>query len=262
MILDEICEHKRNEVAHQKNIISLNALLDVLVTTKAVTTSPARDFAARLRAPGMCLIAEVKKASPSRGLLFPDMDPAALSHEYEEAGADAISVLTDERYFQGSLENLRIVHNSVSLPCLRKDFIIDEYQIYEARVAQADAILLITRILSDMELHDFLQLAQSLGMVALVETNSEHEVDRALVQGAKIIGVNNRDLSTFHVDLETTLKLRHHVPSDVLLVAESGIHTREDVVRLEEAGVDAILVGESLVTSGNIRGKITELLAR
>ena len=167
---------------------------------------------------------------------------------------------TDEKYFQGSLSDFMQVRRATKLPCIRKEFVIDEYQIYEARMAQADAILLITRILSDEQLREYRELAESLGMSALVETHDELEIRRALDSGARIVGVNNRDLQTFEVRYERTLELKKHVPGGVVLVSESGIHTREQVKHLENGGVDAMLVGEAFVTSGNIAEKVHELL--
>jgi indole-3-glycerol phosphate synthase len=221
-----------------------------------------RDFRAALRGKGISLIAEVKKASPSKGVLRADFNPAELAGQYERAGADAISVLTDEKYFQGALADLEAVRRQVAVPCLRKDFIVDEYQLYEARAAQADAVLLIVRALSDDQLRDYLNVAKSLQMAALVETHDVRDIERAINAGAHILGINNRDLATFQVSLNTTLELRRHVPGGHVLVSESGIHTREHVQLLEDGGIDAILVGESLVTSDNIGAKIRELLPR
>ena len=171
-------------------------------------------------------------------------------------------ILTDEKYFRGTLEDLVSIRKNVEIPCLRKEFVIDDYQIYESRAAGADAILLIVRILSDEQLRDYLQLARSLGMAVLVETHDANEVERALNCGAAIIGINNRDLATFTVDLNTTLELKKMVTGGKVLVSESGIHTRDQVQSLEDGGIDAILVGESIVSSKNIAGKIRELLGK
>lgn len=255
MILDEICAHKRQEVELQKKKVPLSDLVERMAGVR-----PPRDFRNALRQEGISLIAEVKRASPSRGVLIPDLDPVALAGVYERAGARAISILTDARYFQGSLEDLTAVHKDVKLPCLRKDFIVDEYQIYETRAAQADAILLIVRVLSDQQLKDYLALARSQQMAALVETHDAHEIERALNVGAHIIGINNRDLSTFDADVNTTLKLRKLVPGGKVLVSESGIGTRGQVRMLEDGGVDGILVGEALITSKNIAETIRILL--
>lgn len=255
MILDEICEHKRAEVAEARKAVPQRQLEEW-----ARDVPKARDFRAALREPGISLIAEVKKASPTKGVMMEDFEPASLSSLYESAGARAISVLTDRKYFQGSLDDLRTVHQTVAVPCLRKEFIVDEYQIYEARAAQADAILLIVRVLSDEQLAGYMALAKTLGMATLVETHDAPEIERALAAGAHIIGINNRDLATFTVDIQTSLDLKREVPGGNVLVSESGIRTRDHVRMLEDGGVDAILVGESLVTSRNISATIRELL--
>lgn len=255
MILDEICANKKEEIAAQRLRVPLGELEERIEQRR-----PARDFREALRKPGVSLIAEVKRASPTMGTVLGDVDPAELAGVYAQSGARAISVLTDERFFKGTLGDLTSVHQGVSIPCLRKEFIIDEYQIYEARAAEADAILLIVRILSDEQLKDYLKLAQSLAMGVLVETHDADEIERAMKCGAHIIGVNNRDLATFTVDINTTLALKKLVPGGYVLVSESGIHTREHVRRLEDGGIDAILVGEALVKSGNITAKIRELL--
>jgi indole-3-glycerol phosphate synthase len=254
-ILDEILRWKREEVYRCKRAKPLEVLRSELEQAP-----PVRDFAAALRAPGISLIAEVKRASPSKGPLRPGLDATTLAREYEANGAAAISVLTDERYFRGSLDDLRAVRRSVDLPVLRKDFVTDAYQVYQARAAGADAVLLIVAALSDDELQILYDLVCELGMTALVEVHDEAELDRALRIEPRVIGVNNRDLHTFNVDLETTAHLRAQVPADVILVAESGIHTRADVERLAAIGVDAILVGESLVQAEDTRRKIQELI--
>ena len=255
MILDEIVANKKEEVAAQKLKVSRFDLEEQVGQTRAP-----RDFRRALRRPGISLIAEIKRQSPAKGLLMPDMDHIALASVYEQTGARAISVLTDQKYFKGSLDDLKGAHQTVSIPCLRKEFIIDEYQIYEERVAHADAILLIVRILSDQQIKDYLALARQLGMSVLVETHNEEEIERALNTGAHIIGINNRDLDTLEVDINTSIRLKKYVPGGNVLVSESGIHTRHHVELLDEGGVDAILVGEALVTSKNIAAKIRELL--
>jgi indole-3-glycerol phosphate synthase len=232
-----------------------------------------RNFFAALRKPragDIALIAEVKKASPSAGVIRKDFDPVRIAKEYESAGASCLSVLTDERFFQGSLDYLRQIRQAVRLPLLRKDFIIDERQILEAIEWGADAILLIVAILDEARLKQFHAMAAGAGLAVLVEVHDEAELDRALAAGACLIGVNNRDLKTFKVDLATTERLaaklfqtpsvRLQTPS--LLVAESGIHTRADVERLEKCGAKAILVGESLMRAGDIRAKAGELLSK
>lgn len=255
MLLDEIVAHKRVEVAGRQAAVPVDALQE-----RIAQQAPARDFRAALRMEGISLIAEVKRASPSRGDMLPGVKATDLGAIYEQCGARAISVLTDEKYFKGTLEDLKSVHDHVRVPCIRKEFIIDPYQVYEARAHGADAILLIVRILDDAQLRDYLALARSLGMGVLVETHSAPEIERALASGAHIIGINNRDLDTLKMDLNTTLELKRLVPGGHVLVSESGIHTRDHVKRLEDGGVDAILVGESLLTSNDIRAKIQELL--
>jgi len=247
-ILAKIVVEKRREVSR------LNPQL------KQVTArQDYRDFAGALRRQkGVALIAEVKKASPSAGVIRADFDPARIAVEYEVAGAAALSVLTDEKFFQGRLDYLRQIRKVVRLPLLRKDFIIDELQIYEA--VNADAVLLIVAILDDAQLRGYQQLAAQLKLAALVEVHDEQELERALSAGAEIIGINNRNLKTFQVDLATTEKLAAQIPAGKIIVAESGIHTPADVARVRAAGATAILVGESLMRSGNITGKVKELL--
>lgn len=255
MILDQIIVWKRQEVAEVRRRIPLETIEEA-----ARSAPPCRDFAGALRRPGITLIAEFKRRSPSRGDILPDGDPAAVARVYHDAGAGALSVLTDARYFGGSMEDLACAREAVPLPCLRKEFIIDPVQVFEARAGGADAILLIVRVLDDRMLRTLLETAGAIGLAALVETHSEEEVHRALDAGAQIIGINNRDLDTLSMDLETTMRLRPLVPGPVLLVSESGIRTREDVQRLEDGGVDAVLVGESILTSGDPGRKIRELL--
>lgn len=255
MILDEICRHKREEIARRKTAVPLAQLEQKIEPPDGI-----RDFRQSLRKDGIRLIAEIKRASPSKGPLLGDIDAVELGSLYETAGAAAISVLTDERFFKGSLDDLAAIRHNVRVPCLRKEFILDEYQLYEARAYRADAVLLIVRILSDEQLRDYLKLAKALGMAALVETHSADEIERAIQAEAAIIGINNRDLATFEADLNTTFGLKKLVPGGKVLVSESGIHTREHVRMLEDGGIDAVLVGEALLTSNDIRGKILELL--
>ncbi|MDZ4860780.1 MAG: indole-3-glycerol phosphate synthase TrpC [Candidatus Hydrogenedentes bacterium] len=255
MILDEICAHKRVEVDEAKHRVPLHELEERLEQRRKP-----RDFRGALRQEGISLIAEVKRASPTLGTFMENIDPAELAGVYKQSGARAISVLTDEKFFKGTLADLSAVHAAVPIPCLRKEFVIDEYQIYEARAAEADAILLIVKCLSDQQIKDYLQLARRLGMAVLVETHTAEEIERAISAGAHIIGINNRDLTTFTVDINITLELKKHVPGGYVLVSESGIHTREHVRRLDDGGIDAILVGEALVKSGDVSGKIRELL--
>ena len=257
-ILDKIVAQKRIEVA---------GLPDTPITPELLQRfGPRRDFLAALKKPrrsGPALIAEVKKASPSAGIICEDFDPVRIAKAYEGAGASCLSVLTDEKFFQGSLDYLKHVRSSVSIPLLRKDFIIDERQIPQSMEWGADAILLIVSILTDEQLRSFHALAQAAGLAILVEVHDEKELDRAIGIGAQLVGVNNRDLKTFKVDLATTERLAHRLRTsghEAMLVAESGIHTRADVERLRSCGAGAILVGESLMRHGNIATKVAELL--
>jgi len=204
-------------------------------------------------------IAEVKKASPSAGIIRDDFNYINIAKEYEVGGASAISVLTDKEFFKGDLKYLSEIKETVSLPALRKDFIIDPYQIYEARAACADLVLLIARILNKEEINAFLALSHKLGMECLVEVHDNDELETVLETEAAIIGINNRNLDTFETNLDTTLQLRHRIPEGKIIVSESGIKTRADVLVLEEAGVDAILIGETLMRSRDISQKIKEL---
>jgi indole-3-glycerol phosphate synthase len=206
------------------------------------------------------LIAEVKKASPSAGVISPDFDPLAIAKQYEAAGAHAVSVLTDEQFFQGHLSYLSQIRRAISLPCLRKDFIIHEAQIFEASVAGADAVLLIVAALDDTRLRQLYEVAELCQLDVLVEVHTYEELDRALDLGAKLIGINNRNLTTFEVDLATTENLAEQVPDDVILVAESGLKTRADTQRVLDCGANAILVGESLMRTGDIASQVAELL--
>lgn len=255
-ILDEILATKRREVAAARRWMPIEEL-----EAQAAEAPPVRDFRASLLGPGpIRLIAEVKKASPSAGLIRADFDPVAIARAYQDHGAHAVSILTDATYFQGHLSYLARARASVAIPVLRKDFVIDAYQIVEARVAGADAVLLIAECLDDQRLSELLAGARALGMAAIVEFHDPANLPRVLASGAEIIGINNRDLTRFETDLETTLRLRDQVPSEVVLVSESGIHTREDVERLEAAGVGAILVGESLMRQSNIGQAVERLL--
>jgi indole-3-glycerol phosphate synthase len=256
-ILDRIIGHKREELAAAKTAMPLSEL------RSRVTQAPrSRDFEAALRGPGVGLIAEVKKASPSRGVLRTEFDHIRLAEQYAEGGASAISVLTDEAHFQGTLGHLADIRRELpdGPPLLRKDFLFEEYQLYEARCHGADAVLLITAVLDAGLLKDLISQTAALGMAALVEVHDEAEMERAADAGAAVIGVNNRDLRTFEVDIATTERLRPLVPAGCTLIAESGIFTRDDMLRLESCGVDAVLIGEALVTAPNPAAKIRELL--
>ncbi len=217
-----------------------------------------RDFTGALRSRdgGLKLIAEIKKASPSRGLIVKDFDPVAIARRYGELGASAYSVLTDRNFFQGSNDYLQIVSRSFSLPVLRKDFIIDESQIFQSRLIGADAVLLIVAALDPCQFGDYLQLALSIGLHVLVEVHDRKELDRALEKGALMIGVNNRDLNDFSLKLETSIKLRPFIPSEVVAVAESGMKTAADIALIRQASFDAVLIGEGLHTSAELRDVI------
>jgi len=259
-ILDTIVAEKKLEVAKLRSQAGK-------FKQAAVERKDFRDFAGALRRnDGVALIAEVKKASPSAGVIVKDFDPIRIARDYEEGGASGLSVLTDEKFFQGRIEYLQQIRDAVRLPLLRKDFIIDELQIDEAAARGADAILLIVAILDDAQLKGFRELASQLRLAALVEVHDEAELDRALTSGAEIIGVNNRDLRDFSVSLATTEKLaakmKRGMSGKHTLVAESGIHARADVERVAKVGANAILVGESLMRSGNIAGKVKELLGK
>lgn len=246
-ILDEIMKYHREQlpkIMRDVPIEDLRAFAGVI--------PPALDFYAALCKSGVSLIAECKKASPTKGLMVRNYNPVQLAKMYAKAGAGAISVLTDGRHFQGSLEHLRDVRESVRLPVLRKDFVFHPYQIYESRVAGADAVLLITAVLSTNEMRSLLKLTHDLGMNALVEVHTDAELDQVLPLQPRIIGVNNRNLQTFEVDFENTARLRERIPPEMVMVAESGLKTAGDVRRMAAMGVNAILVGETLVRSKDV----------
>jgi indole-3-glycerol phosphate synthase len=254
-ILERIVAAKRQEIAKRREITSERDLEDRLADAPAV-----RDFRAALeKGPGIGVIAEVKKASPSAGVLRADFDPVAIARIYEANGAAAISVLTDEPFFQGHLSYLTAVRERAVPPVLRKDFIIDRYQVVEARVAGADAVLLIAEILGPRELPALLKAIHSLGMQALVEIYERANLSRVVDAGARIIGVNNRNLRTFVTSLDHTLELVADMPAGCCLVSESGIRTRADVERLQQAGVQAVLIGETLMRADDIGVKLREL---
>jgi len=257
-ILDKIVVTKREEIAQAKDArpeSELRAALD--------DAPPVRDFFAVLAADGpIKLIAEVKKASPSKGVIREDFHPVDIARTYEQHGATCISVLTDEQYFQGNLDYLRAIRDAVELPLLRKDFILDTYQLLEARTAGADAVLLIAECLDDCHLRKLHNEAIELGMTPLVEFYEAENLPRVLEAGTTLVGVNNRDLRNFETDLQHTIRMRSSIPNECVLVGESGIHMHDDVLRLESAGVDAILVGESLMASPDIGKAVHDLLGR
>ncbi|WP_347274487.1 indole-3-glycerol phosphate synthase TrpC [Candidatus Kuenenia sp.] len=255
-ILDEIYQYKLSEVAENKKCVSVEQLKETI--QRRVHAQP---FGSALKTSGKInIIAEVKKASPSQGIIRKDFQPVAIAKIYESNGAAAISVLTDVKYFQGSLKYLTDIKNTVHLPILRKDFIVDSYQIYEARSAGADAILLIAALLSEEEIQSFLNTAENLGMDCLVEAHSADELEKVLRTKATIIGINNRDLKTFRTDLEITFQLKAMIPEDKIVVSESGIKSRSDILKLQEHGIHAVLIGETLMKSDNIPSKLCELL--
>lgn len=250
-VLDKILAHKLVELEAARRQRPLPEVINA-----ARAAEPPRDFAAALQRDTVALIAEVKKASPSKGLLVSDFDPVAIGTVYAHNGAAAISVLTDERFFQGHLDYMTAVRAAVEVPVLRKDFVIAPYQVYEARAAGADAVLLIVAALEAGPLADLHALADDLGMAALVEVHDAPEMERALRLGAPLIGVNNRDLRTFDVDIETTARLAAMVPAEVTLVAESGIASADDVRRMGEQGAQAVLVGESLMKAPDMAAAV------
>ena len=257
-ILDKIVATKREEIAAAKARVPIDEL-----RARAQDTPARKDFFGALAAEGpIKLIAEVKKASPSKGIIRADFDPVAIARTYEQSGATCLSVLTDAPYFQGSLDYLTAIRAAVDLPLLRKDFILDTYQLLEARIAGADAVLLIAECLDDCNLRKLHNEALELGLTPLVELYEPANLPRVLAAGATLVGVNNRDLRNFEVDLEHTIRLRRDIPDECLLVGESGIGTRADVERLEAAGVDAILVGESLMREADIGAAVRKLLGK
>lgn len=242
-ILDQLAEYSSYRTAEAKKV------LPAAEARKNAEALPKGDFpfTRALEKSGLSFICECKKASPSKGLIEPDFDYLGIAKDYERAGADCISVLTEPKWFLGSNEYLKRIAEAVKTPCLRKDFTVDEYNIYEAKLLGAKAVLLICAILSDMQLRDFITCASSLGLSALVEAHDENEIERALKAGAEIVGVNNRNLKDFSVDHSNSAKLRSLVPENVLFVAESGVSTAEDVKKIYKAGADAVLIGEALM---------------
>ena len=257
MILDKIVETKRREVAERKRKRPLAELDEIIASMP-----PTRDFAKAIGTGDCPVIAEVKRRSPSRGVLRADFDPVGIAREYERHGAAAISVLTDATYFGGSDADLTAVKAAVLLPVLRKEFIIDPYQIHEARAIGADALLLIAAILTDDELRAYRQRAEALSLAALVEVHDARELERALASGASILGINNRDLKTFVTDIGTSAALAPLIPKDRIAVAESGIRTRDQIEALIGAGIRAFLIGETLIAAPDSGAKLKELLGR
>lgn len=256
MILDEIIEKRKIQLLHEKA-----AAPDIKRAAEKCCRTPISFKNSLAKKDRLSVIAEIKKASPSKGLIRPDFDPEKIAAEYEKCGADAVSCLTEKHYFQGSSEIFRVVREKISLPMIRKDFIIDEFQIYEARVMGADAVLLIAAALDDERLKKFKDIADSLGLDILAETHNEEELQRVLSLGFDIIGINNRDLKTFDVTLDTTAKLAEKIPKGKIIVSESGIKNNIDMKAVREYGADAVLIGETLMRSGSIEKAFAELRA-
>jgi indole-3-glycerol phosphate synthase len=254
-MLNKIIVQKREEIEQRKKIATTTYLQE-----RIAQQNPLFDLAPALKGNHIRLIAEVKLASPSRGMLSPNLNPTKLAQNYAEGGAAAISVLTEANYFMGSIEHLAAIREVVKLPLLRKDFVFDPYQVYESRAYGADALLLIAAILSQEQLEELVSLSHSLGLKCLVEVHNEGEVEKAILSEAEIIGINNRDLNTFTVDIDTTHRLRPLIPQKRIVVSESGIKSRKDIEKLGKWGVDAILVGEALIAAGDVLAKMKELL--
>ena len=261
-ILDDILAHKRQEVAAQKQRVDMDTLVANISASNDTPRGFMKALQARVAIGGTAVIAEVKKASPSMGVIRASFDPVAIAESYAAAGATCLSVLTDEKYFQGSGHYLRLVRAAVGLPLLRKDFIVDEYQIVEARALGADAILLIVAASSDAELAAFTRLAHDLGLDVLVEVHDEAECARALQLPLRVIGVNNRNLHDFSVSLDTSRRIKTMLPADYLLVSESGIHTRADIEALQADGIHAFLVGGALMQADDPGVALSALLAK
>ena len=255
-LLSTILQRVKQKIEVKKNKLPLGILQD-----KILTLPPTRDFAVSLeKKEGINLICEVKKASPSKGLIFSNYEPVKISKIYEEAGAKAISVLTEGDFFLGSLNDLKDVKNATNIPILRKDFIVDPYQIYESRYFGADCILLIARILEKDELKDFIGLAATLKLDSLVEIHNKHDLKKALDSGAKNIGINNRNLDSLKVNIKTSLSLFPLIPADKIVVSESGIKGKKEIRILRDCGINSFLIGEALLTAQNIKYQIKEFL--
>ncbi|MCI9575206.1 MAG: indole-3-glycerol phosphate synthase TrpC [Clostridiales bacterium] len=255
MILDQIVTKRNEQLAREEAQISLNDIKNLALHDKRSCIC----LYDALKQPSLSVIAEVKKASPSKGLICENFDPVAIAKEYEAAGANAISVLTEEHYFQGSSDYLKAIRQEVALPLLRKDFIINPYQIYEAKVLGADAILLIAALLDSETMEKFKNIAYGLGLSCLAEVHNREELDRVLESDFRIIGINNRNLKTFDVSLNTTEQLASYIPEQCIVVAESGIATSDDMRTVHANGADAVLIGETLMRSGNISETLKNL---
>lgn len=258
-ILDELADYARERVTDAKRKVPEANMRRAAEEASAAEACGTKRLDAALSGPGMHFICECKKASPSKGLIAPEFPYRTIAREYEEAGADAISCLTEPKWFLGRDEYLREIAGEVSVPVLRKDFTVDPYMIWQAKVLGASAILLIAAILDQTELSEYMEIAGGLGLSVLAEAHDEREIERVLDAGASIIGVNNRDLKTFHVDTDRSARLRGLVPENVIFVAESGIRNAEDVAALSEIGVNAVLVGETLMRSNDKKAMLKEL---
>lgn len=256
MILDEIAAKTRLRVERAKEKIALEKMKGLAESMEADTGFP---FEKELKKPGVSFICEVKKASPSKGIIAEDFDYLSIAREYEKAGADVMSVLTEPDYFMGNIEYLQEIHKTVKTPLLRKDFTVDEYMIYEAKVAGASVVLLICALLDEVTLKRYIRICDSLGLSALVEAHDEEEIQMAVQAGARVIGVNNRNLKDFTVDIHNSIRLREKVPGEILFVAESGIQSRGDIEELEKGRVNAVLIGETLMRSPDKKAMLDEL---
>jgi len=257
MILQQIVENKKEEIARQKEILPLAELRQMLADR-----IPTLDFAGAIRGRDCAVIAEVKRSSPSKGRIREDFDPVGIARIYEANGASAVSILTERKFFEGRAAFVPQIRKAVNLPLLRKDFIVDPYQIVETRVLGADALLLIARVLEAGELLDSIGLASELGLAALVEVHDEPDLEKALSAGARIVGINNRDLETFRTDLDVSVRIARRVPKGVTVVSESGINRRGDIERLMGEGIHVFLVGESLMREKDIGMKLREFLGK
>lgn len=267
-ILNVIANATKKRIEKAKERLPLDSLIEKIYETSRRPDNPPKEafpckntvesfpFEKAMKKPGISFICEIKKASPSKGVIDPVFPYVRIAREYEEAGADAVSVLTEPDYFKGDNAHLHNIRSQIFLPILRKDFTLDEYQIYEAKYLGADAVLLICALLDEKKLKSFISKCDELGLSALTEAYTEKEIRLAVRAGARIIGVNNRDLKTFRVDINNSVRLRKIVPEEICFVAESGIQTHEDILRLQDAKVDAVLIGESLMRSGNRKEKL------
>lgn len=256
MILEEIAAKTRLRVEHAKKKRSQE---EIKRLAEAMETDTGFPFEKKLSEPGISFICEVKKASPSKGIIAEDFDYLAIAREYEKAGADVMSILTEPDYFLGDIEYLRQIHETVNTPLLRKDFTVDDYMIYEAKVAGASVVLLICALLDEATLSRYIRICDFLGLSALVEAHDEEEIQMAVRAGARVIGVNNRNLKDFTVDIHNSIRLRAKVPTELLFVAESGIKSRKDIEELERGRVNAVLIGETLMRSSDKKAMLDEL---